>query len=511
MEEPSLKPIERLSEADWAKTPVSVREVVEELAKRVEQLEQQLEQLQGEQQLLQEKGKQNSRNSSIPPSQEQGKGFKAKRTPKSNKKRGGQPGHEGHERPLYPVEVCEKITDHYPEACWDCGKKLRGEDPKPYRYQIVEIPPIVPQVEEHRFHQLVCEGCGAGTRALLPVIVHNSGYGERVVAHIALLSSQYRQSQRMVQRLMQELFGVVLSVGSVNQLRQEASEAVAPAVAEVQTYVQQQAVVGIDETSFVQGNADGQNPTKRQGWLWVVVTPLVSFFQVLLSRSQAGAQSILGTEFGGLVISDRYSAYNWLDGAQRQVCWAHLKRDFTQIAERIGVSGELGTALLAQQQQLFKLWYQVRDGTLSRSQFVNLVKPIRSQVNALLTEGANYGISTQEKSPLAKTVRTCQQLLKVEAAMWLFVTTAGVEPTNNAAERALRPAVLWRRSSFGSQSQTGSLFVSRMLTVVTTLRSQHRDVLDYLTQATRAARQKQSSPSLLPNATTTTDSVVSTA
>lgn len=261
----------------------------------------------------------------------------------------------------------------------------------------------------------------------------------------------------------------------------------------------------------MQGNTDGHNPIQRQGWLWVVVTPLVSFFQVVLSRSQVAAQSILGSQFDGIVISDRYSAYNWLDESRRQVCWAHLKRDFTQIAERAGVAGELGTSLLEQQKQLFELWYQVRDGTLSREQFIGAVSPIRSCVKALLTEATNYNISTQEKSPLAKTVRTCQQLLRLEPAMWLFVTTPGVEPTNNAAERALRPAVLWRRTSFGSQSQAGSLFVSRMLTVVTTLRSQHRDVLDYLFQACRAARHGQSAPSLLPSAVRAHDSTVSAA
>jgi len=115
-----------------------------------------------------------------------------------------------------------------------------------------------------------------------------------------------------------------------------------------------------------------------------------------------------------------------------------------------------------------------------------------------LEEGAGYDIAQREKTPLAKTVRTCQQLLKVETALWTFVTTEGIEPTNNAAERALRPAVLWRKNSFGSQSEAGSLFVSRMLTVVTTLRSQNRPVLDYLVEICHAARQGQPPPSLLP-------------
>ena len=180
------------------------------------------------------------------------------------------------------------------------------------------------------------------------------------------------------------------------------------------------------------------------------------------------------------------------------MCWAHLKRDFTQIAERRGIAGELGQALLAQQWLLFEQWYRVRDGTLSQTDFAKAVQPIRDSFHQLLAEGAGYNIAPKEKTPLAKTVRTCQQLLKVEPALWTFVTTEGVEPTNNAAERALRPAVLWRKNSFGSQSAEGSLFVSRMLSVVTSLRTQNRPVLEYLVQACRAARQGQSASSLLP-------------
>jgi len=121
-----------------------------------------------------------------------------------------------------------------------------------------------------------------------------------------------------------------------------------------------------------------------------------------------------------------------------------------------------------------------------------------SKVRSILEQGANYQIGYREKTPLAKTVRTCRQLLKVEPALWLFATIEGLEPTNNAAERAIRPAVLWRRTSFGSQSEAGSVFVARMLTVVTSLRSQNRNVLEFMTQAVRASRQDTLPPSLLP-------------
>lgn len=457
-----------------------------------------MEQLEAENQLLREQVNRTSANSSQPPSQDPPSGFKPSQKTKSGKKRGAQPGHEGHERRLYPLEQCARVTDYYPETCWYCQAQLQGEDLVPYRHQVVEIPPVELQIEEHRFHQLTCACCGAATRALDSDLLAQGGYGERVVAHVGLLSSVYRHSHRMVQRALQDIFGVEISLGSINQLRQEVSAAVAEPVAEVGRYVKQHPVVGTDETSFEQRNADGQNPQHRKGWLWVVVTPLVTFFQVLLSRSQGAAQVVLGRSFNGTVISDRHGAYTWLDLTQRQVCWADLKRDFTQIAERTGVSGELGQALLEQEKQLFELWYQVRDGTLNRLQFRLAVAPIRAGVKALLTEATNYPVGAKEKTPWAKTVRTCQNLLNLEPALWLFVTVEGVEPTNNAAERAIRPAVLWRRTSFGAQSAAGSIFVARMLTVVTTLRSQNRHLLDYLTQACRAARTGTSAPSRLP-------------
>jgi hypothetical protein len=228
------------------------------------------------------------------------------------------------------------------------------------------------------------------------------------------------------------------------------------------------------------------------------VTPLVTYFQITLSRCSDAARNLLGENFSGILNSDRYAAYNWVALEQRQLCWAHLKREFIKISERPGVSAELGTALVKQQEKLFELWHRVRDGTLKRCEFQLLVEPIRNSIKSSLQEVADYEIGYQEKTPLAKTIRTCRQILKVEPALWLFVTVEGVEPTNNAAERAIRPAVIWRRTSFGSQTQAGSHFVQRMLTVVTTLKSQRRNVLEFMTQAISATRQGQPTPSLLP-------------
>lgn len=479
-----------VSEEDWSKTPDSVKRATQRLIDRITELE-------AFNESLIEQVNRNSQNSSQSPSQDLESVPKKKPQPKK-KKRGGQKGHKGHHQTLYSPEQCKAIEDHYPDYCCDCGHELTGEDETPVRYQVIDIPPLNPDIVEHRFHQRECPVCGVHTRAYDPDIIDSCRYGARLCALVGLLSSEYRQSHRMVVRLLAQLYELDISVGSIAQLRQEMSEAVAEPVRQAQEYVQQQAKVGVDETGFRQGNADGQNPTGKRAWLWVILTPLVCYFQVFLSRSQESAKQILGHGFAGLVTSDRYSSYSWLALKQRQVCWAHLKRDFTKISERSGKSQALGEALLAQEQKLFRLWHRVRDGTLEYSQFGVEVQPIRAEIKRLLSDAAVCELKKNVQSSWSKTVRTCRQLLKVEPALWLFCTVEGLEPTNNQTEQAIRSAVLWRRCSYGTQSAAGSLFVGRMMTVVTSLRAQQRNLLEYLTEACEAQRQGNTPPSLLP-------------
>jgi len=477
----------RVAKADWDATPASIQMLVRLLSERLLALE--------------EKVNQNSQNSSKPPSTD-GLGKRAKDKGKGKKPAGEQSGTTARReaRKLYPAEACRAVHEVMPPACQACGASLAGQDSHPHRHQVIELPSVEPEVVEYRLHGLRCPCCDTETRAKLPSGVSALGYGERLTAMVALLSGGYRLSYRQVCGVMDDLFGVRLSRGGVGRLRQEISDAVSPVVEEAKAYVQSQPVMHSDETGYPVGNRDGGNPQRTKGWLWVLVTPLVSVFEVVFSRSQASAKAMIGQEFSGIVTSDRYSAYRWIEVKQWQVCWAHLKRDFTAMAERSGVSREIGEALLRRQRRLFRWWHRVRDGTLSRSDFIELVSRLRAGVKAELEAATALPIANTEKTPLAKTIRTCQQLLQVEPALWTFVQTSGVEPTNNAAERALRPAVIWRRTSFGSQSNEGSQFVSRMLTVVTSLKAQHRNVLAFLTQTCAATRLNQPTPSLLPHA-----------
>ena len=245
--------------------------------------------------------------------------------------------------------------------------------------------------------------------------------------------------------------------------------------------MQQQAVVHVDETGWREG--------RQRAWLWVAVTTLVTVFLVHARRGTVAARALLGAS-GGWLVSDRWSAYKAWPLARRQLCWAHLRREFTAFTERGGTAHRVGRALLAETKAMFAAWHRVRDGTLSRAQFQAAMRPRRRRVEQWLQRGAGCGH--------AKTAATCRDILTLAPALWTFIDVPGIEPTNNAAERALRPAVLWRKGCFGTHSAAGSRFVERMLTVATTLRQQQRNVVDYVTEACVAALHGHSAPSLLP-------------
>ena len=269
------------------------------------------------------------------------------------------------------------------------------------QHQIIELPEVKPKVVEYRLHQLTCAACAQPTRAALPAGVSPTGYGDRLSSIVGLLSGAYRQSYRQVCQLMKSLFGVSLSRGGVGRLRQELNEALESITREAQGYVQTQRVVHSDETSFSQGNRDGNNPAQTQGWLWGLVTPWVSYFEVALSHSQSTAQALFGHEFEGILVSDRYGAYNWKSVYERQACWAHLKRDFTAIAQRSGVSQPIGEALLRRQRRLFRWWHHYKDGTLSPPVFLQCVERLRQGFKQELEQAAALPIDSQDKTPLA--------------------------------------------------------------------------------------------------------------
>jgi transposase len=486
-----------IPEADWLETPASVRALINAQQQEIELLRGQLTSLATELANLRERIGRSSRNSSKPPSSD-GLGFKPpERRKGSGRKRGGQQGHPGSGPELLSIERVDQVVDHHPDACRRCGTLLQGEDLDPLRHQVIEIPPITPLVIEHRLHRLVCPCCSTSTCASLPADVEASHYGPRLSALVGLLGSAFPLSFSKTQALLQQLVGVEMSRGAIARVRQRLSAALEQPMQEALAFARVQPVAYVDETGAPTGNADGNNPTGKRGWQWVMVTAVVTVFVQGLSRSTTAAIELLGNAFGGIVVSDRFSAYNHLPTKQRQLCWAHLIRDLTAIAERPGASAEFGAQLLGLQQQLFGHWHRYKEGKIDWPALQQSCRPIRQTFETTLQRVVELGYQRGERTPWASTVRTCQQLQKVTGGLWTFLENEGIEPTNNAAERALRQSVIQRKISQGVQSRQGAICRSRLLTVTTTLRQQGRDVWEFLEQAWIAHHRDGVMPSLL--------------
>ena len=434
---------------------------------------------------LRERLGQNSRNSSKPPSSDPPSQTEKpkKGLSRRDRKRGAKAGHPGHGRRLKPENEVDHVVELRPVNCGDCGKLLIGDDPAPARHQVSDIPPVKAEVTEYRRHTLRCLVCGAQNRANWPAEMPTGSFGPRVQATIGYLAGRMGASHRDVTEVMEVLYNLDISLGSVSAIEQRVSKALRHPVAAAQQFVEQQMVQYVDETGWREDN--------RRKWLWVNATRDVTVFHVLSGRGRKQAVRVVNEEAKGIVTTDRHGAYNWLEPRRRQICWAHLARDFQAFVERGDESEKLGKALLSQVKRMFKLWRKLRDGKLSREEFQQAMKPVERSVKKSLETGS--GMAHE------KTRHTCQNLLKLEQSLWTFVRVEGSEPTNNNAERALRRAVLWRRKSFGTQSKNGSRFVGRILTAVTSLRQQGRNVLEFLTGACAAILGTQMSGSLIPD------------
>jgi transposase len=351
------------------------------------------------------------------------------------------------------------------------------------RPQVVELPQIKPLVTEYRLHAGRCERCGKYHETALPAGVRARLTGPRLLALMGTLTGGYRLSKRQVQGLLQDVFNIEVSVGTISQSEESLSAMLAPTVEQAHAYVRQSAVVHADET--------GHHEKGIGQWMWIAIAGLVSVFMARPSRSADMARELLGAAFAGILVSDRYAAYGWMPAHRRQVCWAHLLRDFTKITERTGDAGRIGKALLDNAHRMFDFWHRVRDGTMSRDAFASHMQFLRAQIEAGLREGSACGES--------RTENTCEQILKVREALWTFVHNPDVEPTNNLAERTLRSYVIWRKTCFGTQSRRGSRYMERVMTVVGCCKLQGHNILDFITQTVRACWGDGTAPSLIPS------------
>jgi len=469
--------------AEQAKRLADAEQRIAESKKKIADLERQLALRQ-----------QNSTTSSKPPSSDGLAGrqrLRGRRT-KSRRKPGGQPGHPGHCRPLVPLERVHHVIELFPDACRHChrelparGRTVRGE---PRRHQVTELPPIEAQITEYQCPPVVCPGCGNTTHAPLPDDVAGQ-FGPQLTALIAYLTVVCRLPRLVVQRLVEGVLQIPISVGSTQHAWEEASAAVAPVYHELAQALPRQPVLNVDET--------GHRTKGAKRWLWTLVAPTFVFYTIATSRGATVLRQLLGIRFAGVLCSDRLQTYLSYAAACRQFCWSHAIRNLLSAQElaKTATGQRFCREALAHTRRIFRFWHRfrgdpaVRGAPLTRPQLIRKVRPIAKQL---------FALADQHRDAADKDVRNlARAFMEHHEHFFTFVKQTGVEPTNNLAERSLRPAVQWRKISFGTRSAEGELAVARLLTITRTCQLQQLNALACLTAAIRCHRRHQAVASLL--------------
>ena len=429
--------------------------------------------------------KTNATNSGTPPSANPLGADKPVIKKKSKRKRGGQPDHPPHLKQLLPPEQVTRTKHFIPDECAHCHADLPRQagpdDPAPKRFQTAELPKIAAEITEYQAHARTCPCCGEITPATVPAEIRAHSFGPRLTGALSYLTGAQGISKRGIEEIAETIFGVPISLGTVANLEQEVSAALAPAHQEALEAVRKADVKFADETSW-----------KLWGklcWLWAAATTNVAVFVIHAKRSALGLAALLGDDIHGILHSDRWNVYLQIPDERRQLCWAHLKRDFQKIVDLGGPSVFVGRRGLRIVRELFAAWHAFQEGKVTRQQLQTRIEPLKRRLGKTLLEG---GLGDD-----ARVAKFCGNLLEMECALWTFAAREGVEPTNNYMERLLRRAVLWRRRSFGCNSQAGCQFVERILTVVQTCRLHRKNSLEYLGSAVHTHRHGLSCPRLL--------------
>jgi len=432
----------------------------------------------------------NSTNSSKPPSSDNPQDKNQQPNTDNNKKNkrrpGGQPGHKAKNRELIPEEEVDDLIHYYPKECENCGKGLPQDETanvvgEPFRWQVAEIEPIKPIITEHQGHTTLCE-CGCCTSATLPPEALKSNFGPRLAAIIAYLAAVLHVSRRGTREFCETLLNVSIALGSVQNLLEDTSSTLEPINKGLKEALPEEPVINADETGW------------RDRCLWIFVASTFIYFQVAKSRSSKALIDVFGNVYKGILCVDRWGAYTKYHKGVFQICWAHLKRDFLGIL-KVGQATEADDAILFAQtmeklrRRLMAIWYRFKAGDISRADLIKKTRPIRNAMKRCLKQ---YMHSEE------RCVRNLAgKLFKRFDHLFTFIFHEGVEPTNNMAERGIRPAVQWRKICFGNRSDNGAVLTSRLLTVTRTCWLQKRNSLEFLVDAISAHRSGKLAPSLL--------------
>jgi transposase len=419
-------------------------------------------------------------NSSLPPSSGHPHGKPPKSKPKSGRRRGGQPGHKRHTRPLVPTDQCDAVEKYAPTTCRCCSSPLSGVDPSPWRHQVSELPEIKPIITEYQLSRLHCRKCNVTTRAKLPEGIPRGAFGPRLTAFTGLLLAHFRQSKRKASLFLSDLLNIPCCPSMVVKMQETVSDALSTPHDDLRVALNSEAIVHMDETPTKETNC--------KAWMWVATTNQIAVFAIFATRAATAITHLLGENFQGIVNCDRAKMYFSLKHVQW--CWSHLIRDIQAMIDS-GVPDRvyIGKQLDSQAKSMFRNWHRYKTGELIWENFQIETVSIAKRFNELLYQGGG--------SHDRKLRNQCLSLHAHHENLWRFLCNQGVEPTNNAAERALRGPVIYRKLSFGTQSETGSRFVERMFSIIETTRLQNRNTFQYLIKAVTAKLRGETPPNIL--------------
>ncbi len=437
------------------KVILSLLDIIDDLRAEIVTLKAEVTALKEEVADLKEQLNQHSGNSSKPPSQDSpGQRDKRPGKPPTGNKKGAQPGHRKQSRMMVDETAVDGMKHYYPEGQCVCGGAIALEAEPHLRHQVFDLPEVKYTVTEHRVHAGCCIRCGKSCQGGLPDDVPTGQMGPGLIAWIGLLNGGHRLSTRAMQALLVEQWGLRFSLGAISECQHKLADWLKAPHGDIGAAAKAAPVAHADETTHYRYTAQGL----ERHWLWTLTAGAAVYFSAHFSRGKRAAGSLL-EGFDGVLVTDRLGSYGCYPQERRQVCLAHVIRNLTAMSQRKGESGRLGKRLVRLLRLVFRVEHGWRKGRYDDTRYRHRLDQLQNAFHRGIEQGAGW-------ASCKKTMNQCRQLLRDEPMLWTFRRYPDVPLTNNAAERAVRPYVIWRKTSFFSQSARGDRFRERILSVI---------------------------------------------
>lgn len=404
-------------------------------------------------------------------------------TPRGRNQVGAQPGHTGHRRELSELQSTDLVVACKPASCCaGCGGEVVANAAPSFRHQVFELPTLPLEITEYQLFHGHCRHCDALSKGELPKAAPSGQMGPRLLSYIAVLVGQYHLSVRKIQSLLRDQYGMTFSVGAISEAQGRISSMLTPIHQALKQHIQKAPIIHADETTH---QRNGESNTR---WLWLMATTDAVFQNIRYFRSQDNAKHLLGAVTHGVVVTDQCASYHWLDPTRHQFCLAHVQRNLQEMAD-YGGGGQtayLGRRLVVLFKTVFRTQHRYESGLIGEQVWLRRMHRLRRSIQVVLTQGA--------ETPARRYAGRCQHILKYETGLWVFLQYPGTPLTNNEAERCIRGSVILRKICFGTSSDRGDKFRSRVLSVIETCKKRSQSAIEVLCRIVTAVMTGQPYP-----------------